>query len=39
MKAKTGTAVVNLNHIEQQVLGDPNLASLWAEYSEITDCP
>jgi len=34
MKAKTGTAVVNLNHIEQQVLGDPNLASLWAEYSE-----
>jgi hypothetical protein len=34
MKAKTGTAVVNLSNIEQQVLGDPRLASLWAEYSE-----
>lgn len=34
MKAKTGTAVVNLTNIEQQVLGDPRLASLWAEYSE-----
>ena len=34
MKAKTGTAVVNLTDIEQQVLGDPRLASLWAEYSE-----
>jgi hypothetical protein len=34
MKAKTGTAVVNLSNIEQQVLGDARLASLWAEYSE-----
>lgn len=34
MKAKTGTAVVNLTNIEQQVLADPRLASLWAEYSE-----
>lgn len=34
MKAKTGTAAVNLEHIEQQILGDPHLASLWAEYSE-----
>ena len=34
MKAKTGSAVVNLSEIEQQVLGDARLASLWAEYSE-----
>ena len=29
MKAKTGTAVVNLTNIEQQVLGDPRLALTW----------
>lgn len=34
MKAKTGSAVVNLGNIEQQVMGDPQLASLWAEYCE-----
>lgn len=34
MKAKTGAAVVNLTNIEQQILGDARLSSLWAEYSE-----
>ena len=34
MKAKTGTAVVNLAQIEQQIMGDPHLSGLWAEYSE-----
>ena len=34
MKAKTGTAVVNLSNIEQQIMGDARLSSLWAEYSE-----
>ena len=37
MKAKSGGAVVDLSDIERKVAGDPQLSSLWAEYSEALD--
>ena len=37
MKAKSGGAVVDLTDIESKVAGDPQLSSLWAEYSEALD--
>lgn len=37
MKAKSGGAVVDLADIESKVAGDPQLSSLWAEYSEALD--
>ncbi len=33
LKARSGKATVDLNNIEQQVMGDPRLSSLWADYS------
>ncbi len=37
MKAKSGGAVVDLSDIESKVAGDPQLTSLWAEYSDALD--
>lgn len=37
MKAKSGGAAVDLADIESKVAGDPQLSSLWAEYSEALD--
>lgn len=37
MKAKSGGTMVDLANIESEVAGDPQLSSLWAEYSEALD--
>ena len=37
MKAKSGGAVVDLSDIESKVADDPQLSSLWAEYSKALD--
>ena len=37
MKAKSAGAVVDLTDIESKVAGDPQLSSLWAQYSEALD--
>ena len=37
MKAKSGGTMVDLANIESEVEGDPQLSSLWAEYSEALD--
>jgi hypothetical protein len=37
MKVKSGGVVVDLKDIESKVAGDPQLSSLWAEYSEALD--